>query len=73
MEDRCICCGAVIPEGRHICRICENKSSQHKSAMGYGQQKPFRIVRLVIRHWALGRLLKNTKKKSKETKEEANG
>lgn len=22
-EDRCVCCGAVIPEGRQICGGCE--------------------------------------------------
>lgn len=21
--DRCVCCGAVIPEGRMVCPICE--------------------------------------------------
>lgn len=73
MEDRCISCGTIIPEGRHICPMCEYKAQKHKTDMGYGQQKPFRIIRLVIRHWLLNRLLKNTKKKTKETKEEANG
>lgn len=23
MEDKCIICGAVIPEGRQVCRRCE--------------------------------------------------
>lgn len=23
MEDRCVCCGKVIPEGRMVCKICE--------------------------------------------------
>lgn len=23
--NRCICCGSVIPEGRQVCPICENK------------------------------------------------
>ena len=23
MENRCVCCGAVIPEGRMVCPICE--------------------------------------------------
>lgn len=23
MEDKCVICGKVIPEGRHICPICE--------------------------------------------------
>lgn len=22
--DRCVCCGAVVPEGRMICYICEH-------------------------------------------------
>lgn len=25
MTDRCVCCGAVIPEGRQICQACESK------------------------------------------------
>ena len=24
-EDRCICCGAIIPEGRLVCPLCEEK------------------------------------------------
>lgn len=31
MEDRCICCGEVIPEGRMICPICEVKVLEKKS------------------------------------------
>lgn len=23
MENRCVCCGAIIPEGRQVCRECE--------------------------------------------------
>lgn len=23
MEDRCICCGNIIPEGRQVCKQCE--------------------------------------------------
>ena len=23
MEDRCVCCGEIIPEGRQVCPICE--------------------------------------------------
>ena len=26
MEDRCICCGEIIPEGRFVCIACEYKS-----------------------------------------------
>ena len=23
MENRCVCCGAIIPEGRMVCPMCE--------------------------------------------------
>ena len=23
MEDRCVCCGAIVPEGRMVCLQCE--------------------------------------------------
>lgn len=23
MEDKCVCCGAIIPEGRQVCELCE--------------------------------------------------
>ena len=23
MQDKCVCCGAVVPEGRQICLNCE--------------------------------------------------
>ena len=26
MEERCICCGEIIPEGRQVCINCEVKS-----------------------------------------------
>ncbi len=25
MEDRCVSCGAIIPEGRQVCKTCEEK------------------------------------------------
>lgn len=27
MEDRCVCCGEVIPEGRQVCLNCEQKNA----------------------------------------------
>lgn len=27
MEDKCVVCGAVIPEGRHICPVCERRAT----------------------------------------------
>lgn len=26
MEERCICCGEIIPEGRQVCPVCEAKA-----------------------------------------------
>lgn len=23
MENRCVCCGAIVPEGRMVCPVCE--------------------------------------------------
>lgn len=63
----------MIPEGKRICPACEFQSRHKKTAMGYGQQKPFGAIRLVIRWWLLSCLLKNTNKKSQKTKEETNG
>ena len=28
MENRCVCCGAVIPEGRMVCPVCEMGSDE---------------------------------------------
>ena len=28
MENRCVCCGAIIPEGRMVCPICEMEADE---------------------------------------------
>ena len=28
MDNRCICCGAIIPEGRQVCLACEQKEKE---------------------------------------------
>ena len=25
MDNTCVCCGAVVPEGRMVCWVCENR------------------------------------------------
>lgn len=35
-EDRCVCCGAVIPEGRHVCPICETAANTGIRCPGCG-------------------------------------
>lgn len=27
-ENRCVCCGAIIPEGLQVCPICEQKEQK---------------------------------------------
>ena len=26
-SDRCVCCGAVVPEGRMVCPVCERRAN----------------------------------------------
>lgn len=28
MDDRCVCCGTYVPEGRMVCSLCEEKSKE---------------------------------------------
>ena len=28
MENRCVCCGAIVPEGRMVCPICEMEADE---------------------------------------------
>lgn len=30
MTDKCVCCGAVVPEGRMVCPMCEKKTFGEK-------------------------------------------
>lgn len=30
MDNRCVCCGAIIPEGRQICTSCEESNKNEK-------------------------------------------
>ena len=29
-EERCVCCGEIIPEGRHICAACMGRAAVEK-------------------------------------------
>ena len=31
MDNFCVCCGAVIPEGRMVCPICEKEADEGKA------------------------------------------
>ena len=34
-EERCVCCGAPIPEGRQCCQDCVNKAMEEKQKVLY--------------------------------------
>lgn len=40
MEDRCICCGEIIPEGRQVCPICQEGGSSRMMKNGSGAAVP---------------------------------
>lgn len=36
MEDRCVCCGTIVPEGRMVCPMCEMEADAKNSQEGGG-------------------------------------
>lgn len=36
MEDRCVCCGAIVPEGRMVCPSCEREADAKSLKEGGG-------------------------------------
>ena len=39
MEERCICCGEIIPEGRQVCPNCERKYQKNEENHGAQTRK----------------------------------
>lgn len=47
-EERCVMCGAVIPEGRQVCRDCERailERERQAQEVGGADRKPRRVWR----------------------------
>lgn len=40
MEDRCICCGEIIPEGQQVCKMCQEGGSSRMMKNGSGAAVP---------------------------------
>ena len=40
MEDRCICCGEIIPEGQQVCKECQEGGSSRMMKNGSGAAVP---------------------------------
>lgn len=46
-EDRCVCCGAVIPEGKLVCPQCEMNESKHTRDPGRIDE----FCRMIAYYW----------------------
>lgn len=44
-EDRCICCGEIIPEGRHICPSCEKPMKEMPTELEVVLWRPFPSIK----------------------------
>ena len=40
MEDRCICCGEIIPEGQQVCKECQEGGGSRMMKNGSGAAVP---------------------------------
>ena len=56
MENRCVCCGAIIPEGRQVCPKCE-KEGGCGAVVGNPADPPVRRLGYLdkIRRWWHGK------------------
>ena len=48
MEDRCVCCGEIIPEGRQVCHTCENEKTSRKMGKGIKFERIRRITGYLV-------------------------
>ena len=58
MEDHCVMCGEIIPEGRQICPVCEKKyggsdNSEGQAAFLFGSPNPRGCLPSLIRREAV--------------------
>lgn len=55
LSDRCVCCGAYVPEGRQICPQCERETYKKKQKLGYVPLPYWKQVLYLIRYKLFGR------------------
>lgn len=56
MEDRCICCGEVIPEGRQVCYQCSNRTTEVKIEVELKIKEPHSILEICPYCFGSGKL-----------------
>ena len=45
-ENRCVCCGRIIPEGRQVCPLCENSSALKYKGISVERINKFQRINL---------------------------
>ena len=60
MDNTCICCGEIIPEGRQVCLNCENKEEDIKRAVELYRTVCERMLTVVVP--VLAKAVENIKK-----------
>lgn len=50
-DDKCVCCGAYVPEGRQVCASCEYKEKQQ---LGYKPMSCWQQIWLIIKSKLFG-------------------
>lgn len=48
MDNRCICCGEIIPEGRQVCPVCEKVKVGNKLGRGVKFERIRRITGYLV-------------------------
>lgn len=51
-EDRCVCCGELVPEGRMVCPACEKRAEKERD-----------LAEELVSKWARGELVERKKGK----------
>ena len=47
-ENRCVCCGESVPEGRMVCPVCENKVRRNRNMNDKQMDRVLELVGIVL-------------------------
>ena len=47
-ENRCVCCGEIIPEGSQVCRLCQMEAERQRIRKEKYQMPWWAIVLIII-------------------------
>lgn len=51
-EDRCICCGSIIPEGQQVCPLCQKEATEKMQVAKWGK-KSMDIFDYLMKDWII--------------------